>query len=258
VRALAPALVLGLLPLGNASAQTYPFVRVTKDKTAIRSTRANEDVRMRAPKGTVLEVIHIEGDSYNHRDSNWYWVLLPLDNVGTRPAGWIRGHAVEHVPAPAAPVAEAGVTESPAPNPAPSEAHTRPDSAARSERSPVERPAAGPPFTPDVVLHFPFGKSHLTEEARQKLASAVARPRPAAQGMSVVLEGHADWIGPETYNETLGLARAESVRRYLAEAFRIPAGEISVVSYGETSPAASNATREGRAQNRRVVVKVGE
>ena len=77
-----------------------PYVRVTRDKTEIKSLRGTSEVRMTAPKGTVLEVIYIEGDRYNHRDSNWYWVLLPRDPWATRPAGWIRGDAVEHVPPP--------------------------------------------------------------------------------------------------------------------------------------------------------------
>jgi len=72
----------------------------------------------------------------------------------------------------------------------------------------------------------------------------------------VALEGYADWVGTEPFNERLGLARAETVRRYLAEHLQIPAERISVVSYGEASPVAPNTTREGRAQNRRVVIKV--
>jgi outer membrane protein OmpA-like peptidoglycan-associated protein len=75
--------------------------------------------------------------------------------------------------------------------------------------------------------------------------------------LSVALEGHADWVGSEAFNERLGLDRAESVRQYLAEQFRIPADQIRVVSFGESSPAAPNTTREGRAQNRRVVIKGG-
>ena len=53
----------------------------------------------------------------------------------------------------------------------------------------------------------------------------------------------------------LGLARAETVKRYLTERLQIPAERISVVSYGERDPVAPNTTRRGRAQNRRVVVK---
>ena len=64
-------------------------------------------------------------------------------------------------------------------------------------------------------------------------------------------------MGSEPFNEKLGLARAENVKRYLAEQYQIPTEKISLVSYGENQPAASNSTKEGRAQNRRVVIKVG-
>ena len=107
-----------------------------------------------------------------------------------------------------------------------------------------------------MILNFQFGRSELTDEAKRKLASAIVTPKPNAR-LTVALEGHADWTGPEAYNEQLGLDRAESVRRYLAEQLQIPAGRISVVSYGENSPAAPNTTRAGRALNRRVVVKGG-
>ena len=113
-RALTQAFILSLIPLGTAFAQSnqpnqlFPFVRVTRDGTEIKPLRGTSDVKMRAPEGTVLEVIYIEGDRYVHRDSNWYWVLLPRDPWATRPAGWIRGNAVEHVPPPAAAVDPAG------------------------------------------------------------------------------------------------------------------------------------------------------
>jgi outer membrane protein OmpA-like peptidoglycan-associated protein len=74
--------------------------------------------------------------------------------------------------------------------------------------------------------------------------------------VSFALEGHADWVGSEGFNEKLGLARAETVKRHLADQHKIPVDQISVVSYGESRPATTNATSEGRAQNRRVVVAV--
>ncbi len=258
-RALVQALVFTLLPLGTAFAQSYPSVRVVREGTEISSLRGTKSVRMSAPKGTVLEVTFVDGDRYQHRKSNWYWVLLPTDRVGTRPAGWIRGDAVEHVlPPPEStahltPAAEASATEAPPAAPVRNE----PGRMAVAEPAPVEEVAAARPFIADVVVNFHFDRSDLTEEAKRTLAGAVANPRTTAQGLSIALEGHADWTGPEMYNERLGLARAEAVRRFLAEQFRIPAGQIRVVSYGENSPAASNATREGRAQNRRVVIKVG-
>src|SRR3954451_21926551 len=66
-RALMPALALSVLPLGAAFAQSVPYVRVTRDGTEIRSLRQTDDVRMKAPKGTLMEVVYIEGDRYVHR-----------------------------------------------------------------------------------------------------------------------------------------------------------------------------------------------
>ena len=106
----------------------------------------------------------------------------------------------------------------------------------RPTDSPAVREAAlaRPVVFSDVVLNFQFGRSELTDEAKDKLASAISIPKANARMMSIALEGHADWTGPEGYNERLGLARAESVRRYMAEQLQIPADRISVVSYGET------------------------
>ena len=257
-RALLPAVVVSLLPLGTAFAQALPYVRVTHDKSEIKSLRQVDDVKMTAPQGVVLEVIYIEGDRYVHRNSNWYWVLLPKDPWATRPAGWIRGDAVELVPPPALAESASGPATGLA---AATVKDRKSEIVAASDampvrETPVERPVARVTIS-DVVLNFQFGRSELTDEAKSKLASAVTLPPAQARSTSVSLEGHADWIGTEGFNERLGMARAEAVRRYLAEQLQIPADQISVVSYGESSPSAPNTTREGRALNRRVVIKVG-
>jgi outer membrane protein OmpA-like peptidoglycan-associated protein len=261
-----PAFVFCVIPIGAAFAeppataaeQTF-FVRVTRDEVDISSLRGQHEVRMHATKGTVLEVFHIDGDRYEKRDSNWYWVLLPQDQLGTRPVGWIRGEDVEFVPAP-----KAAATANLATGPAVDRTRSASSAVVALERAPVERtPVEDAPAVsarsvrmPDVVLNFEFNRSDLTVEAKDRLAAALALPKNQAQSLSVALEGHADWVGTEPFNDRLGLARAETVRRYLAEHLQIPADRISVVSYGENAPAAPNTTREGRAQNRRVVIKV--
>ena len=70
------------------------------------------------------------------------------------------------------------------------------------------------------------------------------------------MEGYTDNRGDKAYNEQLGLDRAESVKRYLYEEHQIPLHRISVISYGSDKPIAPNTTKAGRAQNRRVVIKV--
>jgi outer membrane protein OmpA-like peptidoglycan-associated protein len=249
-RALTQALLLSLMPLGIASAQPLPYglVQVTRDHTDIRCIGRNKEKCMTAPKGTVLEVLYIEGDRYNHRKSNWYWVLLPPDRWGRWRTGWVRGNAIEHVP-PRQPAPASEVSLADVPPHEPRET-TMP--------APVEEVPAVRPVVTEVVVNFEFGKSALTDEARRKLDAAFVRPTSNTQGLAIIaLEGHTDWIGREAYNQQLGLARAETVKRYLTERLGVPAERINVVSYGETHPAAPNTTREGRALNRRVMIQVG-
>lgn len=274
--ALVQALVVSLMSLGTAFAQSSPLVRVTNEETEITSrTHAQGDVLMIATRGTALTVIDTEGDRYTPRRSNWYWVLLPRDWWGAQRAGWISGRNVEYIPAveaAKAPRAEtvlvkmqqaqqalnepsiARAVDSAMRQPPPAVPAASPASSASAV---APNAAAHPTAVSEVVLNFEFAKSNLLDEAKGKLAAAVATLKTNGQGVSFALEGHADWTGSEPFNESLGLARAETVRRYLAEQHQIPVDKISIVSYGESRPAASNATREGRAQNRRVVVKVG-
>jgi OOP family OmpA-OmpF porin len=167
--------------------------------------------------------------------------------------GWVSGRDVERAPAPPRPKPAPAVTEStviapPAP-PAPVVEAPRPVPA-------VVTNVPAEPVVSEVVVHFAFDKSDLLDAGRARLDEAVAMLKGKSDVLSVALEGHADWTGPEGYNEKLGLARAETVRRYLAEQHQVEVAKITVVSYGESQPAVPNDTRDGRAQNRRVVVKV--
>lgn len=268
MRVIAPAFLISLFSAGTASAQmdslslqsyqTLPSVRIIRDKVEIHSLRLAPYARMTALKGTVLEVFYVEGDRFKHKDSNWYWVLLPMDKLGNLPVGWLHGDDVELIP-PKPPAANARSTGAPASRSG-SEPGAGMAAGTTAGREPVlveETTPAVRPFLSDVVLHFEFNKSDLTDDAKRTLSSAITKPNAQARWMSVALEGHADWTGAEGYNERLGLARAESVRRYLAEQLQIPTDQISAISYGETSPVAPNTTRAGRAQNRRVVIKAG-
>lgn len=246
------ALLFSLFPLATASAQPpYASVAVTRDQTEIECFGISSRVCMTAPQGTVLEVLYIEGDRYNHLKSNWYWVLLPPDQWGRRLSGWISGKLVEHVqPLERASASQANLTDTSAATDA------RPEPRETTMPVSVEEIPAARAVMSDVVVNFEFDKSSLTAEARRTLESAIVRTASRA-GIAVALEGHADGIGREAYNERLGSARAETVKRYLMEQLGIPAESIRVVSYGETRPVAPNKTREGRAQNRRVELKGG-
>jgi peptidoglycan-associated lipoprotein len=113
----------------------------------------------------------------------------------------------------------------------------------------------------EVVLsedqgNFKFGKTGLPDEAKQKLDQMVAQMKQDPKNIYLEIEGHTDSIGAEATNEKIGLARAESVKRYLYEQYQIPLHKMNVISYGKDKPIAPNKTKAGRAQNRRVVIKV--
>jgi len=105
--------------------------------------------------------------------------------------------------------------------------------------------------------NFRFGKTDLPNEARAKLDEVVGQLK-GTQGKDIYIEveGHTDNVGPKEMNYQLGLERAEAVKRYLYMQHQIPLHKINVISYGEEKPVAPNNTKDGRAQNRRVVVRV--
>jgi len=113
----------------------------------------------------------------------------------------------------------------------------------------------------EVVLsedqgNFAFGKTMLPDDAKAKLDEMITQLKADPKGAYFEIEGHTDNVGDKVYNEKLGLERAEAVKRYLYEQHQIPLHKMNVITYGEDKPVAPNNTRDGRAQNRRVVIKV--
>ena len=113
----------------------------------------------------------------------------------------------------------------------------------------------------EVVLsedqgNFKFGKADLPDTAKQRLDEMVAQLKQDPKGVFLEIEGHTDNVGGKEINEKVGLERAEAVKRYLYEQYQIPLHKMNVISYGEEKPIAPNKTKAGRAQNRRVVIKV--
>jgi peptidoglycan-associated lipoprotein len=103
---------------------------------------------------------------------------------------------------------------------------------------------------------FKSGKTVLPDEAKAKLDELVTKLKADPNGAFFEVEGHTDAFGSRDMNEKIGLDRAEAVKRYLFEQHQIPLHRINVISYGMDKPVASNKTREGRALNRRVVIRV--
>jgi peptidoglycan-associated lipoprotein len=103
---------------------------------------------------------------------------------------------------------------------------------------------------------FKFGTSELTDEAKAALDQFAEKLKTENRNVYIEIQGHTDSTGPEAYNLKLGEDRANAVQRYLAIKGGIPLHRMSSISYGETEPVADNKTRDGRAQNRRVVLVV--
>jgi peptidoglycan-associated lipoprotein len=113
----------------------------------------------------------------------------------------------------------------------------------------------------EVVLsedkgNFKFGKAVLPDTVTPEIDQLVSQLKANPNGSYIEIEGHTDNVGPKDVNYKLGLERAETVKRYLYEHHQVPLHKINVISYGEEKPIAPNKTKDGRAQNRRVVIKV--
>jgi outer membrane protein OmpA-like peptidoglycan-associated protein len=113
----------------------------------------------------------------------------------------------------------------------------------------------------EVVLsedkgNFKFGKADMPDTAKSEIDQLVTTLKSEPKGAYIEIEGHTDSAGAPTVNYQLGLERAENVKRYIYETHQVPLHRINVISYGEEKPIAPNKTRDGRAQNRRVVIKI--
>ena len=104
--------------------------------------------------------------------------------------------------------------------------------------------------------NFKLGKALLPDEAKAKIDELVNQIKADPKGAYFEIEGHTDNTGDKTLNQRLGQERADAVKFYLYESHQIPLHRMNVISYGEDKPASPNNTKDGRAQNRRVVIRV--
>jgi OmpA-OmpF porin, OOP family len=106
----------------------------------------------------------------------------------------------------------------------------------------------------ETSVHFAFNKASLTPKAKDALDQLLAEI-PNTKGYLVVVEGDTDSVGSANYNYKLSERRADVVVQYLSEK-NVPAHKIYVIGLGKDKTAAPNTTAEGRAQNRRVDVRL--
>jgi len=132
------------------------------------------------------------------------------------------------------------------------------DSAVAGVNATNERISALDDYTPQTVLAVNFRPSStiLSKEAKTQL-DEVATKALNSKGYVLEVSGFADATGGIERNRALSQRRADTVIRYLVENHNIPLRRIvTPYGYGESNPVAENKTREGRAQNRRVEVKL--
>ena len=107
----------------------------------------------------------------------------------------------------------------------------------------------------DDSVKFPVNVANLSPEAEQRLNDFAEKLKGENKNVYLEIQGHTDNSGAPAYNEELGEKRAETVRKFLSQ-HGVALNRMATISYGAEAPAVDNSTREGRAQNRRVVVMV--
>ena len=106
-----------------------------------------------------------------------------------------------------------------------------------------------------VVVNFKVNRSILSAEDKAEL-DQLADQVKQEKGYLIEIRGFADATGKADRNQALSEARAKAVFQYLATEHEIPAHKMNIVGFGKVKPVADNHTRQGRAENRRVEVKL--
>ena len=108
------------------------------------------------------------------------------------------------------------------------------------------------------VLHgvnFHTNSADLTDEAKAILQPIAISHHTHHGDINLVISGHTDSTGAAAYNKQLSQSRADSVRAYMISE-GCAADKLTAMGYGEENPIADNATKAGRAENRRVELSV--
>jgi OOP family OmpA-OmpF porin len=131
------------------------------------------------------------------------------------------------------------------------------------EPAPVVVPPPAPIAKPVIIekgrqtlnVEFDFDKSTIKKGYYQDIDN-LAQVMKDYPDLNVVIEGHTDSVGTAAYNKKLSQQRAEAVKKYMVEKGSIDANRLKAQGFGEEKPIASNKTKEGRQQNRRVEAAV--
>src|SRR5215469_10327206 len=107
----------------------------------------------------------------------------------------------------------------------------------------------------ETSVKFGFNKDNLTAKAKESL-DQLAGQIASTKGYLIAIEGGTDSVGPSEYNYDLSQRRANAVIQYLATKYNVPAHKIYVIGLGKDKPVETNKTPAGRADNRRVDVRL--
>lgn len=118
----------------------------------------------------------------------------------------------------------------------------------------VERVGEGIQVTFESGLLYDFDSDVVRGAARENLAT-LAASLDKYPGTELLIVGHTDDVGSDTYNQDLSERRARAARSYLV-AQGVAPSRIRTLGLGESEPVASNATEDGRHRNRRVEVAI--
>jgi OOP family OmpA-OmpF porin len=142
----------------------------------------------------------------------------------------------------------------PAPPPAPPEPEMKgmkqgAEAATEIEQKLIEKGRA------KLLVEFDFNKAVVKPKYHKEIEKLtdVMKKYP---DLNIIVEGHTDNVGSKQYNERLSQKRAEAIKETMAKQFKLDSARIKAIGYGFAKPVASNKTKEGRQQNRRVEAAV--
>lgn len=107
----------------------------------------------------------------------------------------------------------------------------------------------------ESAVHFGFDKDFLTKDAKAELDKLGATV-PNTKGYIITVEGGTDSVGPADYNYALSERRANAVIQYLGQKYNVPPHKIYLIGLGKDKPVQDNKSRDGRAANRRVDIRL--
>jgi outer membrane protein OmpA-like peptidoglycan-associated protein len=107
----------------------------------------------------------------------------------------------------------------------------------------------------EAAVHFAFNKADLSRKDREQL-DEIGQEIPNVKGYIVQIEGRTDSVGDRNYNYDLSQRRAAAVTQYLASKYNVPAHKVFIIGLGKDAPVEANTSSKGRAENRRVDVRL--